>query len=372
MKKTYLILFAFIGVVAIRQASAQSLEPNDLDWATLITEFNLVQDKPTIVSILSTNCPPCVAHRNDIMNNVLNQCDNPDLRWLIIWFEDPFPGHASTRAQTEVRAAELQDNLGNCRVKQWWYQEHQPFQPKNDSVAYLYGNSWLTCNYPWDMTILYDSGVSWTGMDPPNGDYCIIRGSCPSCNFYNISGFKTQVDLLNVCDKQGPIPPHVPPVAQWSHTSAGKLVTFTDESDSTNGWYWDFGDGNTSTLQNPQHAYSDTGIYNVCQRVTREFCSDSSCKTINVTTVGVENISQGQNIRIFPNPTPGTINYQLNKAGGKLQITDIYGRIVQEIVLENAKGTLSLNLSTGIYLYSIWENGELMGRNKLVIHPYSR
>jgi gliding motility-associated-like protein len=41
-------------------------------------------------------------------------------------------------------------------------------------------------------------------------------------------------------------------------------VPFTDLSGSvTDEWLWDFGDGGTSTLQNPSHTYADTGFFNV-------------------------------------------------------------------------------------------------------------
>ena len=44
------------------------------------------------------------------------------------------------------------------------------------------------------------------------------------------------------------------------------VVNFRDSSYSVstiNSWLWDFGDGNTSTLQNPMHTYADTGKYDV-------------------------------------------------------------------------------------------------------------
>ncbi|MCX7769161.1 MAG: PKD domain-containing protein [Flavobacteriales bacterium] len=41
-------------------------------------------------------------------------------------------------------------------------------------------------------------------------------------------------------------------------------VSFTDQSGGNPiGWFWDFGDGNTSTLQNPTHTYTQPGIYSV-------------------------------------------------------------------------------------------------------------
>jgi PKD repeat protein len=39
------------------------------------------------------------------------------------------------------------------------------------------------------------------------------------------------------------------------------LIAFTDSSINASSWSWNFGDGYTSTLQNPQHLYQDTGSY---------------------------------------------------------------------------------------------------------------
>ncbi|MEP7263466.1 MAG: PKD domain-containing protein [Bacteroidota bacterium] len=40
-------------------------------------------------------------------------------------------------------------------------------------------------------------------------------------------------------------------------------VTFTDQSGLATGWYWDFGNGNTSVLQNPVAIYNNDGLFNV-------------------------------------------------------------------------------------------------------------
>ncbi|MEO8768604.1 MAG: PKD domain-containing protein [Ferruginibacter sp.] len=49
------------------------------------------------------------------------------------------------------------------------------------------------------------------------------------------------------------------------------LVNFTDLSTTAAGiidnWQWDFGDGNSSTVQNPSHVYTASGAYNVSLRV---------------------------------------------------------------------------------------------------------
>jgi PKD repeat protein len=50
----------------------------------------------------------------------------------------------------------------------------------------------------------------------------------------------------------------------------GQSVQFTDETYGTfiASWYWEFGDGSTSNLQNPSHVYVNNGFYSVRLRVT--------------------------------------------------------------------------------------------------------
>jgi len=47
-------------------------------------------------------------------------------------------------------------------------------------------------------------------------------------------------------------------------------------------WLWDFGDGTTSTEENPHHDYGDPGIYTVCLTIsdTTNGCEDDYCLTI--------------------------------------------------------------------------------------------
>lgn len=62
------------------------------------------------------------------------------------------------------------------------------------------------------------------------------------------------------------------PTAAWSASENALEVTFTDESTDPDGsissWAWNFGDGNTSTQQNPVHTYAAAGTYTVTLTVT--------------------------------------------------------------------------------------------------------
>ncbi|MDX8339541.1 PKD domain-containing protein [Draconibacterium sp. IB214405] len=59
----------------------------------------------------------------------------------------------------------------------------------------------------------------------------------------------------------------------------GEEVVFSDLStNSPLSWKWEFGDGETSTIQNPSHIYSTAGIYSVKLTATNNFGSDSNVK----------------------------------------------------------------------------------------------
>lgn len=76
----------------------------------------------------------------------------------------------------------------------------------------------------------------------------------------------------------------LPPVSQFVSTvncANRTQFTFTDASIGPASWFWEFGDGTTSTLQNPPpHNFPSLGVYSVKLTVTNGSCSHSSTQTI--------------------------------------------------------------------------------------------
>jgi gliding motility-associated-like protein len=78
------------------------------------------------------------------------------------------------------------------------------------------------------------------------------------------------------------------PTASFTFTPANscdpnQVFSLTDQSVvNIVGWNWDFGDGNTSNLQNPTHSYGASGSYQVCLTATdNNGCQDRFCSPNN-------------------------------------------------------------------------------------------
>lgn len=108
--------------------------------------------------------------------------------------------------------------------------------------------------YEWDFGdgSSIDNSVNPSHLYSSAGSYLV---NLTVTNIVNCSATVSQIVQVNEV-----------PIADfgWSQTCLGSDMSFTDQTlNSPISWEWDFGDGNTSTLQNPSHNYVDTGSYTV-------------------------------------------------------------------------------------------------------------
>lgn len=86
-------------------------------------------------------------------------------------------------------------------------------------------------------------------------------------------------------------------------------------------WFWDFGDGNYSTDQNPVHTYQDTGYYMVCLTVNN--CNSAYCENIYVGDVNNGNCYSFFYWNTTSNPN-GLMGYQFTYAGTQSNTTQYF------------------------------------------------
>jgi hypothetical protein len=74
------------------------------------------------------------------------------------------------------------------------------------------------------------------------------------------------------------------PTASFTHSSdsyeAGDTVKFTSTSSSANNFEWNFGDGNTSAVENPWHIFNLTGSFEVKLKVTNDDGYDETSSSV--------------------------------------------------------------------------------------------
>jgi PKD repeat protein/predicted secreted protein len=102
---------------------------------------------------------------------------------------------------------------------------------------------------------------------------------------YGTSGIGASAEYLVY---KGMISHAIPPVASLSvnaTSTCSGAVQFTDQSSNTpTSWLWNFGDGTTSTLQNPSHTYATSGAFSVTLTATNTFGNNAVTKS-NLITV---------------------------------------------------------------------------------------
>jgi len=118
-------------------------------------------------------------------------------------------------------------------------------------------------------SVLYEGkiiGLCWAVIDYDN-----VNSATTNNGFWNLSPKHTMYGNASelVPFKLMPLEPQFkkPIQARWSFKIIDlnhRIVAFKDESEGEiTSWKWDFGDGTTSTEQNPIHTYRDPGQYTV-------------------------------------------------------------------------------------------------------------
>ena len=124
------------------------------------------------------------------------------------------------------------------------------------------------------------------------------------------------------------------PIALFIVNQSNDPTVIMDEFSLYNptSWDWDFGDGNSSTQQEPEHTYGSAGSYEVCLIASNAFGSDTACQTININNelpipffqyeVQVNNIVTFENLTSPGTPTATTYHWDFGNNGDTSDLED--------------------------------------------------
>lgn len=140
-----------------------------------------------------------------------------------------------------------------------------------------------------------------------------------------------------------------------------QTVSFTDNSGGApTSWLWNFGDGNSSTMQNPTYSYNAVGDFDVCLTVSDGVCTNTVCEIINIEIFTSIEDDFNIDLTVAPNPASETvaISFEMEKpAQVEVEVLDLSGRIVaQQEVGYTAASSLSMQVSDwadGLYFVKL-------------------
>ncbi|MFP4622838.1 MAG: PKD domain-containing protein [Gemmatimonadota bacterium] len=164
------------------------------------------------------------------------------------------------------------------------------------TASFTYSCTDLSCTF--DGTGSSDSDGSIASYDWDFGDGNDGSGSTVSHTYaaggtYTVTLTVTDNDGATGSDAQdvsvsdGTV--NSPPSADFTYSASDLTVDFTDQSSDSDGtidsWAWDFGDGATSTAQNPSHTYGAGGTYTVTLTVTDDDgATDNESQSVTVSS----------------------------------------------------------------------------------------
>ena len=159
------------------------------------------------------------------------------------------------------------------------------------------------------------------------------------------------------------------PVAGYTFIADNQELAFINTSTEATSYTWNFGDGNSSTDENPVYTYDASGTYTVELTATNDVCADNLySESITVTYVGISKIEA--NISIVPNPNNGmfVIDFgELNTSETSVTVLTVGGQLIYES--NNTANVHQIDLSNhskGIYFIKI-TLGELVYNTKVMI-----
>ncbi|HYK01975.1 MAG TPA: PKD domain-containing protein [Thermoanaerobaculia bacterium] len=160
---------------------------------------------------------------------------------------------------------------------------YTPANPRvNESIAFADQSSGAPTAWLWT----FGDGTSSVDQNPSK--HYAVAGDYPvSLTIYRNNESATGTRVVTVSSGVPATPTVVAAFdMSTSNAAAGASVVFTDRSaGSPTAWVWSFGDGGTSSLQNPVHAYAAPGTYLVTLTASNASTTGITTKNISVTTI---------------------------------------------------------------------------------------
>jgi PKD repeat protein len=143
-------------------------------------------------------------------------------------------------------------------------------------------------------------------------------------------------------------------VADFLATVNGQSVQLTNASTHAQGYFWNFGDGTTSTLTDPSHGYTSAGTYPIELIALSECGNDTTIQQITIQSAGIiEGNGETFTVKMLGN---GNFDLEFTDIPSKLLVRDLNGSLVWTFRPEQKSVHIDLStVAAGIYQLE-WES----------------
>lgn len=144
----------------------------------------------------------------------------------------------------------------------------------------------------------------------------------------------------------------------------GDTIQFAQLSEpQPESFLWDFGDGQFSSLENPQHRYLREGEFDVTLTVSNEVCTDTMTKTLTIRYARTDDGEETEvakfleimEMKVYPNPVRDRFSFEVElskDADTYLYIYDVTGVLMQSRVISGSAQQAQFDFSAladGVY-----------------------
>ncbi len=193
-----------------------------------------------------------------------------------------------------------------------------------------------------EITLTQNGSKRWNGtLADMNG--VIIENFSGFNGTRTLAGLPSGAYVLTLHDDDGysviktiEVSGSTPVVAGYAVSESEVLVdepiSFSNLSSGALNYFWNFGDGSSSTDDNPVHAYALEGIYDVTLLAESEDCSNSKTAAIRVLKNSPVAITEtpGEHFRIYGHES--SVYFDFGIGSGEDAKVEIYNSIGQEVV----------------------------------------
>ena len=236
--------------------------------------------------------------------------------------------------------------------------------PNQCSGLVVFGDSSINSPTIWRWN--FGDGNSSTQQNPSH--------TYASAGLYNVRLITTNAFGSDTTFQQVPVN-----IMDADFTVAPPLVTntpiqFTSTALGAISWFWDFGDGGSSSIANPTHTYLTSGQFVVSLvAVNGASCTDIKRDTLNILLVGLEDQVTAEQFVVYPNPNKGRFLIQ-NQSAVKLERILVYnakGKLIEDEVINvepsNERIIQLKEVASGIYMINLeFENGRSIQKKFMI------